>query len=105
MQFTTINANILKSVYRARNAWAHKGDYGKLLVVGGGLGGFGAPFAVALAAFRSGSDYVKVFGPKGISVASLLAVGIMFYEYSKPMLDAGSVEEIDKFKNWAGPEL
>jgi NAD(P)H-hydrate epimerase len=101
MQFTTINANILKSVYRTRNAWAHKGDYGKLLVVGGGLGGFGAPFSVALAAFRSGSDYIKVFGPKGISVASLLAVGIMFYEYSKSMLDAGSIEEIDKFRDWA----
>ncbi len=97
----SINANILKLVYRSRSPWAHKGDYGKLLIIGGGLGGFGAPFIVAHAAQRSGSDYIKVFGPKGIVYASLLSLGVMFYEYEKSMLDDKAIDEIAKFKDWA----
>ncbi|MCK4300684.1 MAG: NAD(P)H-hydrate dehydratase, partial [Planctomycetes bacterium] len=46
-----------------REPEAHKGDYGRLLVVGGGSQYAGAPALVALAALRSGVDLATVAAP------------------------------------------
>jgi ADP-dependent NAD(P)H-hydrate dehydratase len=56
---------------RARNA--HKGDFGKILVVAGGVGMSGAAALVGKAALRTGSGLVRVAVPKSILpiVASL----------------------------------
>lgn len=43
---------------------AQKGDYGKLLVIGGSSGMAGAAFLQGLAAFRSGIGMVRFFGPE-----------------------------------------
>ena len=44
----------------ARNADAHKGDFGKVLVVAGSRGMAGAASLVASAALRSGAGLVRV---------------------------------------------
>lgn len=59
-----VNKSILKSVYRKRKPWSHKGDYGHLLVVGGSKLYTGAPFLAALSALRSGCDLVTVAAPE-----------------------------------------
>lgn len=47
-----------------RDFSAQKGDYGKLLVIGGSFGMAGAAYLQGLAAFRSGIGMVRFFGPE-----------------------------------------
>ncbi|MBX3425990.1 MAG: NAD(P)H-hydrate dehydratase [Pirellulales bacterium] len=44
----------------------HKGDYGRVLVVGGSLGMAGAPALAAMAAHRSGAGLVTVATPRSV---------------------------------------
>ena len=48
----------------ARPTEAHKGDFGKLLVIGGSEGFSGAPALVALAALRTGVDLTYIVTPQ-----------------------------------------
>jgi len=50
-------------VVRSRSAEAHKGDFGRLMVVGGSEVFSGAPALVALAALRAGVDVAYVAAP------------------------------------------
>jgi hydroxyethylthiazole kinase-like uncharacterized protein yjeF len=62
-----ITASILKEVYKERPKWSHKGDFGRLLIIGGSKRYTGAPALAALAAMaslRSGVDLVLVAAPK-----------------------------------------
>ncbi len=52
------------AVLPKRRRGAHKGDYGRLLVVGGGLRYVGAPALVGLAALRSGVDLAIIAAPE-----------------------------------------
>lgn len=47
-----------------REPQASKGDYGKLLIIGGSHGMSGAAYLSGLAAFRSGIGMVRYFGPE-----------------------------------------
>ncbi len=50
----------------ARNARSHKGDNGRVLVIGGGAF-TGAPALSALAALRAGADWVTVAAPRSVA--------------------------------------
>ena len=52
------------TVLPKRKREAHKGDYGRLLVVGGGSHYVGAPALVGLAALRSGVDLAIIAAPE-----------------------------------------
>ena len=54
----------LSAVLPKRRREAHKGDYGRLLVVGGGSRYVGAPALVGLAALRSGVDLAIIAAPE-----------------------------------------
>lgn len=60
----------------ARPSVARKGDYGKVLVVGGGWGRYAAPWWAGMAALRTGIDYADVFVP-----ASALLAGQAYLSY------------------------
>jgi NAD(P)H-hydrate epimerase len=64
MTYITIKENILKRVYARRPPWSRKGDFGRVLVLGGSYYYTGSPALVALAALRTGSDFVKILAPK-----------------------------------------
>jgi NAD(P)H-hydrate epimerase len=49
-----------------RRATAHKGDFGRLLIVGGCTGMHGAPLLAAAAAFRSGAGTVTIALPRSL---------------------------------------
>ena len=51
-------------VVKRRIATAHKGEFGRLLVIGGSEVYYGAPALVALAAYRTGVDLVYIAAPK-----------------------------------------
>ncbi len=59
-----IGKEILRKVYKRREAWSHKFDYGSLLVIGGSKMYSGSPAFNALAALRSGVDLVTVLAPE-----------------------------------------
>jgi ADP-dependent NAD(P)H-hydrate dehydratase / NAD(P)H-hydrate epimerase len=54
----------VEAVRVRRPATAHKGQYGRLLVIGGSETFTGAPTLVALAAYRTGTDLVFVAAPE-----------------------------------------
>ncbi|MBI4181824.1 MAG: NAD(P)H-hydrate dehydratase [Candidatus Aenigmarchaeota archaeon] len=55
---------MVKKLFPPREAWSHKGDYGRLLVIGGSRLYSGAPALAALAALRAGAGVVKVLAPR-----------------------------------------
>ncbi|MBI4177598.1 MAG: NAD(P)H-hydrate dehydratase [Candidatus Aenigmarchaeota archaeon] len=58
------SAKLVKDFYKTRNKTAKKGDYGKLLVVGGSHIYTGSPALVSLAAYASGCDLVWNVAPE-----------------------------------------
>jgi len=64
-----ITAALLKKIYAKRRPWSHKGNFGRLLVVGGSGLYSGSPIFNALAAYRSGCDLVKIASPEQAAAA------------------------------------
>jgi len=61
---TYVGPGDVDSVRIRRRALAHKGEYGRLLVIGGSETFTGAPALAALAAYRTGTDLVFVAAPE-----------------------------------------
>ena len=61
--------NIKKTLKKLLNRpeWSHKGDFGKLLIIGGSRWYTGSPALAALAALRSGCDWATIACPEKIS--------------------------------------
>ncbi len=51
------------SLIPRRKRDAHKGDFGRVLVIGGGVGMCGASFLSAMAAYKTGAGIVEIFAP------------------------------------------
>jgi NAD(P)H-hydrate epimerase len=64
MSYSVINNTYLRKIYRRRENWVHKGNFGKILVIGGSSQYTGSPALVALAALRAGADVAKILAPK-----------------------------------------
>ncbi len=62
----TVEADFARFTLPPRKPDGHKGDFGKLLVVGGSVGFTGAPYLTALAAVRSGCGLVYLGVPEAI---------------------------------------
>jgi len=54
----------VKVVVKKRDPWSHKGDFGRILIVGGSSMYSGAPVLASLAALRSGADLALIMGPE-----------------------------------------
>ena len=59
-----ITQNFVKKLLPKRDPWSHKGDFGKLLIIGGSHKYSGAPSLSAIAAYRAGCDLVEVAAPE-----------------------------------------
>lgn len=62
----TVERDFAAAAVPPRKTDGHKGDFGKLLVVGGAVGYTGAPYLTASAAVRSGCGLVYLGVPEGI---------------------------------------
>lgn len=58
------DSEIIKALYKPRNAFSHKGDYGLAYIIGGSKGMIGAAVLSARAALRSGAGKVRVIVPE-----------------------------------------
>ncbi|MDD3190403.1 MAG: NAD(P)H-hydrate dehydratase [Candidatus Pacebacteria bacterium] len=52
----------LKTIYLKRGKWAHKGDFGNVLIVAGSRMYSGSPIFNAMSALRCGADLISVVG-------------------------------------------
>ncbi|MDI6798389.1 MAG: NAD(P)H-hydrate dehydratase [Candidatus Aenigmarchaeota archaeon] len=59
-----VRASILKKIYKKRDPWSHKYNFGHLLVIGGSKHYSGSPALNALAALRAGVDLVTIVAPE-----------------------------------------
>jgi hydroxyethylthiazole kinase-like uncharacterized protein yjeF len=59
----------VKAVVARRSPEAHKGEFGRLLVIGGSGTFSGAPTLVAMAAYRTGTDLVFIAAPEKTAIA------------------------------------
>jgi len=60
----TVDKSLIKKIFKPREKWSHKGDFGSLLVIGGSKRYSGSPTFNALAAYRSGVDLVTIAAPR-----------------------------------------
>ena len=64
-----VSRQLVKEIYKKRPEWSQKGDFGKLLVVGGSVLYSGSPMFNALAAYHAGCDLVKLIAPESAANA------------------------------------
>src|SRR5688572_21924814 len=78
-----------------RRATAHKGDFGRLLIVGGSFGMHGAPLLAAAAALRSGAGLVTIALPRSLyavaGAAELRATWLPLPDHDHGRLDGQSL--------------
>lgn len=76
----------VRLVVRQRKPSSHKGDNGRVLIVGGGPFS-GAPTLAALGALRAGADWVTIAAPKSVSsVISSLSPNLIVHPLSSEIL-------------------
>ncbi len=98
----TINEKILKTVYKKRENWSHKGNFGKILVIGGSYKYTGSPALVGLSALRAGADSVKIIAPKrSADVCANVSPELITIPYEKDLLDLNAMEIVRTELNWA----
>ncbi len=79
----TVEAEFVRAALPPRKPDGHKGDFGKLLVVGGAVGYTGAPYLAASAAVRSGCGLVYLGVPDSIwQIAAAKCVSAMPFPLS-----------------------
>ncbi len=83
---------------KSRNPTAHKGDFGKLLVIGGSEVYSGAPTLVSLAAMRTGVDIVYLAAPaKTALVSSSISPDLITIKLEGNNLNPTNVETLKPY--------
>ncbi|MBI2076082.1 MAG: NAD(P)H-hydrate dehydratase [Candidatus Aenigmarchaeota archaeon] len=91
-----VTSSILKRVYKKRKAWSRKGDFGKLLVIGGSKLYTGAPFLAGLAALRAGCDLVTVAAPERAADIAAKNLNLITYPLKGDFLARKHLGELKK---------
>lgn len=93
----------LRCVIRKRSPYTHKGDYGKVLVIGGSKYYSGAPALAALSALRTGVDLVIITLPSKIAqVIRTYSPDLIVREYPGGVLNRDALPLLsDLIQNWA----
>ena len=85
-------------VRKARPSTAHKGDFGRLLVVGGSEVFSGAPALVGLAALRTGVDMVYVAAPEKTALAiSSISPNLITVKLDGKHVKPGNLETLEEY--------
>lgn len=93
-----IKKSILKKVYKPRREWAHKFDYGSLLVIGGSKLYSGSPAFNALAALRAGVDLVTVVAPeRAANIIASFSPDLITYPLEGDFITGRHVNTLLKF--------
>ncbi|MHA1144628.1 MAG: NAD(P)H-hydrate dehydratase [Candidatus Helarchaeota archaeon] len=92
----------LNAMKLARPPTSHKGDFGKVLVIGGSAIYSGAPALVALAAYRTGADLVQLLVPSKIAPSlRSLSADLIIREYNSDYFNESGVDVVKDLLKWA----
>lgn len=87
-----ITRGMVRSVLDPRDPEAHKGDFGRVLVVAGSMGKSGAAHLAAMAAIRSGAGHVTIATPRSVQPI-LAAMAAEYMTIGLPEDDDGNLTE------------
>ena len=89
---------MLKEIYKKRKPWAHKGQFGKLVVISGSRIYTGSPIFVGMAAYRAGCDMVYLTGPqRAMDVAANYSPALITKPLEGDYLEGKHVDKILSF--------
>ncbi len=88
-RFVTTHALVAQAL-PPRHPNSHKGNYGRVLIVGGALGMTGAALLAGKAALRSGAGLVQVALPKSLNLAAE-AAALEVMSFPLPETEAGTI--------------
>jgi NAD(P)H-hydrate epimerase len=95
MRVIEVKANILKKIYKKRDPWVHKYDFGHLLVIGGSKHYSGSPALNALAALKAGVDLVTIAAPeRAADIIASFAPDLIAYPLKGDFLNKNHLEEL-----------
>ena len=63
-KYHMVDRNYIRSIFKKRNKFSHKGTYGHSMIIGGSFGKIGAVVLASRAALRAGSGLVTAYIPK-----------------------------------------
>lgn len=91
-----IDAGLIKNIYKKRNPFTHKGDYGHACLIAGSIGLMGAAVLATKACMRSGAGKVTTYAPKiGYDILQVSAPEAMTKIAGETFIS--SAENINKF--------
>ena len=100
MHIPVLKRNQIKKIFPVRESDSHKGQNGRVLIVGGSIEYYGAPLLSALGALYSGSDLVNVFVPESnFDVSRSLYPDFIVKKFPGQYLTHTGVKEIVDFSN------
>jgi NAD(P)H-hydrate epimerase len=92
-----VDWNILKNIYKKREDWVRKHNFGNLLVIGGSKIYPTTPILVALAAYRAGVDWVTIATPEEASkIIAGYSPNLMVYPFKGDFLSKEVIDELMK---------
>ncbi|MHA1918311.1 MAG: NAD(P)H-hydrate dehydratase [Promethearchaeota archaeon] len=92
----------LRQAIKKRNRNIHKGQYGKLLIIGGSSSYSGAPTLAAMSALELGIDLCICFVPRGIgNVIRSFSPNLIVQEGVAENLSINDVEKAKNLSKWA----
>jgi NAD(P)H-hydrate epimerase len=95
-----VNKNLLKTIYKKRDDWARKYNFGSLLVIGGSRVYSGSPAFNALAAYRAGVDLVTVAAPeRAANIIASFSPDLITYPLRGDFLTRKHVPELLKLSH------
>lgn len=97
-----VGSGDLKYLIEPRPPYSHKGDFGRILVIGGSYYYTGAPALVGLAAYRTGADLVIIAAPEKItSNLRNFSPNLIIRDLPGNFLTEESLPIIDNLLNWS----
>ena len=88
----------LKKLLRKREAASHKGENGRVLIIGGSADYHGAPVLAGLSAFRAGADLVYMYVPEcNFDVTRAASPDFIVMKYKGDYFSARAAGEIIEF--------
>ncbi|MFX0135888.1 MAG: NAD(P)H-hydrate dehydratase [Candidatus Hodarchaeota archaeon] len=92
----------VKFLQSSRDPHGHKGDFGKILVIGGGQYYTGAPALVGLAAYRTGADLVIVATPEKVALnLRSYSPNLIVRDLPGDVLSEKALPALEKLLPWA----
>lgn len=94
----------MRFVIKDRPSESHKGDFGKILVIGGGGGKYysGAPSLAGLAALVTGADLVNIAAPSSVSATIRgYSPDLIVRDLPGNYLSAAAIEPLEPLLKWA----